>query len=79
MVRTLRLVATISSLVSFAVYMPGEDGGDIWDSHNENLYFAKEVFSNSTSDIHNCIQETSQRMAGLKTLTIGYTMDNILA
>ena len=79
MVRTLRLVATIRSLVDFGVYMPGEDGGDIWDLHNENLYFAKEVFSNSTSNIHDCIQETLQRMAGLKTLTIGYTKDNVLA
>lgn len=79
MVRTLRLVATIHSLVNLAVYVPGEDWGDIWDLHNENLYFAKEIFSNPTTNIHDCIQETLQRMAGLKTLTIGYTKDKVLA
>ena len=78
-VRTLRLIATIHSLVDFTVYMPGVDGGDIWDLHNESLYFAQEVFSNLSTHVYACIPETLGKIRGLETLTIGYTKDNDLA
>lgn len=78
-VRTLDLLGTNQDLVSLAVYLPGVDGGDIWDLHNENLYFAEELFSNSTANIHVCIPEALGKIVGIKTLNIGYTTDIELA
>ena len=78
-VKTFHLLVTSQHLVSLAVYLPGMDGGDIWDLHNENLYFAEEIFSNSTANVHACIPEALQKIVGIKTLTIGYTKDNDLA
>ena len=78
-IRTLSLLVANQDLDSLAVYLPGVDGGDIWDLHNEDLYFAEEVFSNSTSKVHACIPEALGKMVGIKTLTIGYTKDIKLA
>lgn len=78
-VGTLDLFGTNQDLVSLAVYLPGVDGGDIWDLHNENLYFAEEIFSNSTANVHACIPEAIGKILGIKTLTIGYTKDIELA
>ena len=61
------------------MYLPGVDGGDIWDLPNPNLYFADELFSNSTTNIHACIPEALSKMVGIKTLSIGYTRDIELA
>ena len=55
------------------------DVGDIWDLRNDYLYFAKEVFPNSTANVHAGIPEALGKMAGIKTLTIGYTKDIELA
>ena len=55
------------------------DGGDIWDIHNPNLYFAEEIFSNATTNVHACIPEALAKMIGINTLTIGYTKDIQLA
>lgn len=78
-VRTLNLLVANQDLQSLSVYLPGIDGGDIWDLHNPNLYFAEELFSNSTTNVHACIPEALARMVGINTLTIGYTKDNELA
>lgn len=78
-IRTLSLLASNQDLISLAVFLPGVDGGDIWDLHNPNLYFADEIFSNSTHNVHACIPEALAKMVGIKTLTIGYTKDIELA
>ncbi len=78
-IRTLSLLASNQDLTSLAVYLPGVDGGDIWDLRNPNLYFAEEMFSNSTINVHACIPEALSKMVGIKTLTIGYTKDIELA
>lgn len=78
-VRTLHLLVTNQGLQSLSVYLPGVDGGDIWDLPNPNFYFAEELFSNSTTSVHACIPEALARMIGIKTLTIGYTKDIELA
>ncbi|KAL9134105.1 MAG: hypothetical protein Q9175_004712 [Cornicularia normoerica] len=78
-VRTLNLLVTNQGLESLSVYLPGVDGGDIWDLHNANLYFAEEFFSNSTTNVHACIPEALAKMIGIRTLTIGYTKDIELA
>lgn len=62
-----------------SVYLPGIDGGDIWDLPNPNLYFAEELFSNSTANVHACIPQALATIVGIKTLTIGYTKDYELA
>ncbi len=77
-IRTLNLFVSNQDLVSPAVYLPGVDGGDIWDLPNDNLYFA-EIFSNSTWNVYACIPDALSRMVGIKTLTIGYTKDIELA
>ena len=64
---------------ALSVYLPGVDGGDIWDLHNPNLYFAEELFSNSTTNVHACIPEALAKMIGIKDLTIGFTKDIELA
>ena len=61
------------------MYLPGVDGGDIWDLPNPNFYFAEELFSNSTTNVHACIPKALAKMVGIKTLTIGYTRDFELA
>ncbi|KAK4691041.1 hypothetical protein P7C71_g5877, partial [Lecanoromycetidae sp. Uapishka_2] len=78
-IRTLSLLVSNQSLISLAVFLPGVDGGDIWDLHNPDFYFAEEIFSNSTSNVHACIPEALSRMFGIRTLTIGYTKDIELA
>lgn len=78
-VRTLNLLATNQDLQSLSVYLPGVDGGDIWDLPNPNLYFAEELFSNSTTNVHACIPEALAKMVGIDTLTVGYTKDIELA
>ncbi|MCJ1399769.1 hypothetical protein MMC11_002972 [Xylographa trunciseda] len=78
-IRTLNLLISNQTLVSLAVYLPGIDAGDIWDVPNDNYYFAEEIFSNSTRDVHGCIPEAMRRIVGIKTLTIGYTKDIELA
>ncbi|CAD6577579.1 MAG: hypothetical protein ASARMPREDX12_008402 [Alectoria sarmentosa] len=78
-VRTINLLVTNQDLQSLSVYLPGIDGGDIWDLPNPNLYFAEELFSNSTTNVHACIPEALAKMIGIKTLTIGYTKDIELA
>ena len=67
--------ATLTFSKALSVYLPGVDGGDIWDLHNPNLYFAEELFSNSTANVHACIPEALAKMIGIKDLTIGYTKD----
>ena len=78
-IRTLHLLASNQDLVSLVVYLPGDDGGDIWDLHNPNHYFAEEIFSNSTHNVHACIPMALSKMVGIQTLTIGYTKDIVLA
>ncbi|MCJ1255188.1 hypothetical protein MMC24_003004 [Lignoscripta atroalba] len=78
-IRTLNLLVSNQDLVSLAVYLPGIDGGDMWDLPNDNVYFAEEIFSNSTTNVHGCIPEALRKMAGIKSLTIGYTKDVELA
>ena len=78
-IRTLHLLALGQGLVSLAVYFPGIDGGDIWDLPNDNIYFAEELFSNATANVHACIPEALAKTVGLDTLTIGYTKDILLA
>ena len=78
-VRTLNLIATCQNLISLAIYLPGRDGGDIWDLPNDNLYFAEEIFSNSTINVHACVPEAMRNSIGLRKLTIGYTKDIQLA
>lgn len=78
-IRTLSLLASNQDLDSLAVYLPGIDGGDIWDLHNPGLYFAEEIFSNSTNNVHACIPEALGKMLGIRYLTIGYTKDIELA
>ena len=77
--RTLKLLGTSQNLVDLAVYLPGVDGGDIWDLRNENLYFTEEIFSNSTANVHACIPEVLGKIVGITTLNIGYTKDIELA
>lgn len=62
-----------------AVYFPGVDGGDIWDLPNPGFYFAEELFSNSTLNVHACIPKALAKMIGIQSLTIGYTKDIELA
>ncbi|MCJ1287316.1 hypothetical protein MMC26_006664 [Xylographa opegraphella] len=78
-IRTLNLLVSNQNLISLAVYLPGIDAGDIWDVPNDNYYFAEEIFSNSTRDVHGCIPEAMRKMVGIKILTIGYTKDIELA
>ena len=78
-IRTLFFLATSQDLVSLAVFLPGVDAGDIWDLPNPNLYFAEELFSNSTTNVHACIPYALSKIIGLHTLTIGYTKDIALA
>ncbi|MCJ1320492.1 hypothetical protein MMC15_005832 [Xylographa vitiligo] len=78
-IRTLNLLVSNQNLVSLAVFLPGIDAGDIWDVPNDNYYFAEEIFSNSTRDVHGCIPEAMRKMVGIKALTIGYTKDIQLA
>lgn len=78
-IRTLDLLGTNQNLVGLAVYLPGVNVGDIWDLRNDNLYFAEEVFSNSTTNVHADIPEALWKTMGIKTLTIGYTKDIELA
>lgn len=78
-IRTLNLLVSNQDLDSLAVYLPGVDGGDIWNLPNDNFYFAEEIFSNSTSKVHACIPEALRRMVGIYSLTIGYTKDIHLA
>lgn len=78
-IRTLNLLASNQDLITLAVYLPGVDGADIWDLPNDNLYFAEEIFSNSTTSVHARIPKVLAKMVGIRTLTIGYTKDIILA
>ena len=78
-IRTLNLLVINQNLVSLAVYLPGVDGGDIWDIPNDNIYFAEEIFSNSTTNVYACIPNALRKMVGIQTLTIGYTKDIVLA
>ena len=78
-IRTLNLLVTNQDLISLEVYFPGIDGGDIWDLPNDNIFFAEEIFSNSTTNVHACIPVAISRMVGIQTLTIGYTKDIELA
>ena len=78
-IRTLYLLVANQKLISLAIYLPGVDAGDIWDVPNDNLYFAEEIFSNSTRNVHACVPEAIRKMVGIKTLTIGYTKDIELA
>ena len=78
-VRTLALLARNQNLMGLTIYLPGEDGGDIWDIPNDNLYFADEIFSNTTRTVYECIPEGIRNIVGIKTLTIGYTKDIELA
>ena len=78
-IRTLNLLVTNQELVSLSVYLPGIDAGDIWDLPNDNIYFAEEMFSNSTTNVHACIPKALSKMLGIQTLTIGYTKDIGLA
>ena len=77
-IRTLSFLATNQDLDSLTIYLPGIDGGDIWDLPNRD-YFADEIFSNSTTRVHACIPEAIRKMVGVKRLTIGYTKDIDLA
>ena len=78
-IRTLNLLAENQDLVGLTIYLPGEDGGDIWDIPNDNLYFQHEIFSNTTRNVYACIPEGIRKIIGIKTLTIGYTKDIELA
>ena len=78
-IRTLNLLVSNQDLISLGVYLPGIDGGDIWDLPNDNIYFAEELFSNSTSNVHGCIPIAISKMLGIETLTVGYTKDIKLA
>ena len=78
-IRTLHLLVANQGLDSLTVYLPGVDGGDIWNLPNDNLYFAEEIFSNSTNKVHACIPEALRKMVGIRSLTIGYTKDIELA
>ena len=78
-IRTLYLLVVNQDLISLAVYLPGIDGGDIWDLPNDNLYFADEIFSNSTANVHACIPKAISKIVGIQTLQIGYTKDIELA
>ena len=74
-IRTLNLLVSNQDLVSLAVYLTSIDGGDIWDLYHHNLYFAEEIFSNSTQNIHTYISEALSKIVGIKILTISYTKD----
>ncbi|MCJ1377310.1 hypothetical protein MMC17_000404 [Xylographa soralifera] len=78
-IRTLYLLVVNQNLLSLAVYLPGINAGDIWDLPNDNLYFADEIFSNSTANVHACIPEAIAKIVGIQTLQIGYTKDIELA
>ncbi|SLM35145.1 hypothetical protein LPUS_04228 [Lasallia pustulata] len=78
-IRTLHLLASNQGLDSLTVYLPGVDGANIWNLPNDNLYFAEEVFSNSTTHVHACIPEALRKIVGVNALTIGYTKDIELA
>lgn len=78
-IRTLNLLLTSQALTTFAIYLPGVDGGDIWDLPNDNLYFEQEIFSNSTTNVHACIPKALAKMRGLQRLEVGYTKDIKLA
>lgn len=78
-IRTLHLLVSNQDLDSLTVYLPGVDGGDIWNLPNDNIYFAEEIFSNSTTNVHACIPEALRKMVGINSLTIGYTKDIKLA
>jgi len=77
--RSLTLLVSSHRLNNLTVYLPGIDGGDIFDVMNDNVYFSEEVFSNSTRGRYSCIPDLLARFAGLQTLTIGYTRDLELA
>lgn len=78
-IRTLNLLISNQHLISLGVYLPGVDGGDIWDLPNANIYFAEEIFSNTTTNVHACIPKALSRMVGIRILAIGYTRDIGLA
>lgn len=78
-IRTLHLLVSNQDLVSLTVYLPGVDGGDIWNLPNDNLYFAEEIFSNSTTHVHACVPAALRKMVGIQSLMIGYTKDIQLA
>lgn len=78
-IRTLNLLISNQDLISLEVYFPGIDGGDIWDLPNANIYFAEEIFSNSTINVHACIPKALAKMVGIMRLVIGYTRDIGLA
>lgn len=78
-IRTLNFLVTNQDLDSLTIYLPGVDGGDIWDLPNHDMYFADEIFSNSTAHVHACIPEAIRKMVGIQSLTIGYTKDIELA
>ena len=46
--------------------LPGVNVGDIWDLRNDNLYFAEEVFSSSTTNVHADIPEALGKTMGIK-------------
>jgi len=77
--RTLLLLATDQALASLALYLPGVDAGDIRDVPNDNFYFAEEIFSNHTRNVHASIPQALKYMVGIKSLTLGYTKDIRLA
>ena len=62
-------------LTSLTVFLPGADGGDIWNIQSDNLYFADEISSNSTRSMHACRPEAMRKIVGIKRLTVGYTKD----
>ncbi|KAF2091722.1 hypothetical protein K490DRAFT_61151 [Saccharata proteae CBS 121410] len=78
-VRTLNLLVSSQKLESLAVTLPGVDAGDMFDIDNDNVFFAEELFSNSTRNVHACVPALLEKFVGLRKLTIGYTKDLDLA
>jgi len=79
-VRTLNIFTMSNhNLVSLTVVLPGIDGADIFDLPNDDLYFAMEIFSNTTTKDHARVSDVLARIVGIQTLTLGYTKDFDLA
>lgn len=67
------------NLVSLTVLLPGIDSADIFNLPNDDLYFATEIFSNTTTKDHAHVSDVLARIVGIQTLTLGYTKNLDLA
>lgn len=67
------------NLVSLTVLLPGIDSADVFNLPNDDLYFATEIFSNTTTKDHARVSDVLARIVGIQTLTLGYTKNLDLA